>query len=105
MADEVNAPDVIPGMVAVEHTGPDIPGEAKGMIKNVFPIDARELIDGGNYKLYENGAAEASRLNAGSLRAKPAKAAAKVEEAAPAEAPAPATTPAPASLTAPAVKK
>lgn len=63
-------PEVIPGMVAVEYTGADNKdtGETKGFVKNVFPIDAKELIATGNYKLVDNGAVEAARLAATPLR-------------------------------------
>jgi len=63
-------PEVIPGMVAVEYTGQDNKesGETKGMVKNVFPIDAKELIATGKYKLVDNGAVEAARLAATPLR-------------------------------------
>src|ERR1043166_8870159 len=63
-------PEVIPGMVAVEYTGADNKdtGETKGFVKNVFPIDAKELIATGNYKLVDNGAVEAARLSATPLR-------------------------------------
>lgn len=63
-------PEVIPGMVAVEYVGSDNKesGETKGMTKNVFPIDAKELIATGKYKLVDNGAVEAARLAATPLR-------------------------------------
>lgn len=63
-------PEVIPGMVAVEYVGSDNKesGEMKGMTKNVFPIDAKELIATGKYKLVDNGAVEAARLSATPLR-------------------------------------
>jgi hypothetical protein len=63
-------PEVIPGMVAVEYVGADNKesNEHKGMTKNVFPIDAKELIATGKYKLVDNGAVEAARLAATPLR-------------------------------------
>jgi hypothetical protein len=63
-------PEVIPGMVAVQYTGADNKdtGERAGMAKNVFPIDAKDLIATGNYKLVDNGAVEAARLNANPMR-------------------------------------
>lgn len=63
-------PEVIPGMVAVQYVGSDNKesGEHKGMTKNVFPIDAKELIGTGKYKLVDNGAVEAARLSATPLR-------------------------------------
>jgi hypothetical protein len=64
-------PEVIPGLVQVERTGGDDKntGEKKGARKNVFPIDAKELLMTGDYKLVENGAVEAARMNANPLRA------------------------------------
>ncbi len=63
-------PEVIPGMVAVQYAGQDNKdsGEKAGMVKNVFPVDAKEMIASGQYKLVDNGAVEAARINATSLR-------------------------------------
>ncbi len=63
-------PEIIPGMVAVEFTGSDNKetGERNGAMKNVFPIDAKELVATGKYKLVDNGAVEAARINANPMR-------------------------------------
>lgn len=63
-------PEVIPGMVAVQYVGADDKesSEKKGSVKNVFPIDAKDLVATGNYKLVDNGSVEAARLNANPLR-------------------------------------
>ena len=64
-------PEVIPGMVAVQYVGADDKdsGEKKGSVNNVFPIDAKDLVATGSYKLVDNGSVEAARLNANPLRA------------------------------------
>jgi hypothetical protein len=64
-------PEVIPGLVQVQRVAADSKetGEKKGAVKNVFPIDAKDLIFSGEYKLVENGAVEAARINANPLRA------------------------------------
>lgn len=64
-------PEVIPGLVQIERTAADDKntGEKKGAVKNVFPIDAKELLASGDYRLVENGAVEAARMNANPLRA------------------------------------
>lgn len=57
-------PTVIPGMVGLEN-------KKTGKVTNHFPVDAREImaISSGEYKLVDNGAVEAARLNANPLRA------------------------------------
>lgn len=63
-------PEVIPGLVQVKRTAADNKdtGEKKGAVKNVYPIDAKELIGTGEYELVENGAVEAARMNANPIR-------------------------------------
>jgi hypothetical protein len=62
-------PEIVPGLVAVEYVGPERKGgPQKGSVKNVYPIDAKELLMSREYKLVENGAVEAARLNANPLR-------------------------------------
>lgn len=63
-------PEVIPGMVAVKYVGATNKdtGEKNGSVKNVFPVDAKEMLATGEYKLVDNGAVEAARINAGPLR-------------------------------------
>lgn len=51
---------MVPGMITVE--------DKDGNRKNVFPIDAKEMILAGSVKLVENGAIEASRMAATPLR-------------------------------------
>ena len=51
---------MVPGLVTVE--------DKKGNRKNVFPIDAKELIASGEVTLVENGAIEAARMAATPLR-------------------------------------
>lgn len=91
----LNPPDVLPGMVTLQYVGPDSPesGEKKDHYINVFPVDARELVGTGKYKLVDNGAAEVARLNSAPLRSRPTATASTVT---PAPAPAPAAEPAPA---------
>jgi len=63
-------PEVIPGYVTIKYVGSDDKdsGEKKGFVKNVFPVDAREMIATGKYELVDNGAVEAARLNANPLQ-------------------------------------
>lgn len=51
---------MVPGLVTVE--------DSKGNQRNVFPIDAKEMISSGDYELVENGAVEAARMAATPLR-------------------------------------
>ncbi len=51
---------MVPGLVTVE--------DSKGKRQNLYPIDAKELLAGGEYKLVENGAVEAARMAATPLR-------------------------------------
>lgn len=51
---------MVPGLITIE--------DSKGRRQNVYPIDAVELIRGGDYKLVENGAIEAARMAATPLR-------------------------------------
>lgn len=64
-------PEVIPGLVQIRRTAADDKntGEKKGSVKNVFPIDAKELLSTREYELVENGSVEAARINANPLRA------------------------------------
>ena len=52
---------MIPGLVTVRE-------KASGKEKNVYPVDAKELIYSGDYELVENGAIEAARMAATPLR-------------------------------------
>lgn len=63
-------PEVIPGLVQIRRTAGDDKntGEKKGAVKNVFPIDAMDLLKSGEFELVENGAVEAARMNANPLR-------------------------------------
>lgn len=67
-------PEVVPGLVQIRRKGGDLKNadgvvtERKGATKNVFPIDAKELLSSGDYELVENGAVEAARINANPLR-------------------------------------
>ena len=51
---------MVPGLVTVE--------DKDGNRKNVYPIDAKDLIYSGEYTLVENGAIEAARMAATPLR-------------------------------------
>lgn len=51
---------MVPGLITIE--------DSKGNRQNVYPIDAKELIAQGKYKLVENGAIEAARMAATPLR-------------------------------------
>jgi hypothetical protein len=51
---------MVPGLVTVE--------DKKGKQENVFPIDAKERLASGDYKLVDNGAIEAARMAATPLR-------------------------------------
>lgn len=51
---------MVPGLITIE--------DSKGRRQNVFPIDAVDLLRGGDYKLVENGAIEAARMAATPLR-------------------------------------
>jgi hypothetical protein len=51
---------MVPGLVTIE--------DSKGNRKNVFPIDAKEIIANGDATLVENGAIEAARMAATPLR-------------------------------------
>jgi hypothetical protein len=51
---------MVPGLVTIE--------DKKGKRQNVYPVDAKELINSGDFKLVENGAIEAARLAATPLR-------------------------------------
>lgn len=74
-------PEIIPGLVAVKYVGPDKDGNPKkGTVKNVYPIDAKEMLMSREYELVENGAVEAARLNANPLRKIPTDAALIVTE-------------------------
>lgn len=66
---EALIPEIVPGLVAVEFVGKEVEGgPKKGAVKNVFPIDAKEMLMSREYKLVENGSVEAARLNANPLR-------------------------------------
>jgi hypothetical protein len=51
---------MVPGLVTIE--------DGEGNRKNVYPIDAKELLASGEFTLVENGAIEASRMAATPLR-------------------------------------
>lgn len=51
---------MVPGLVTIK--------DKKGKTQNVWPIDAKELIAGGEYTLVDNGSAEAARMNVNPLR-------------------------------------
>jgi hypothetical protein len=51
---------MVPGLVTIE--------DEKGRRQNVYPVDAKELINSGEYTLVENGAVEAARIAATPLR-------------------------------------
>lgn len=87
-------PDILPGMITLQYVGEDSPesGEKKDHYVNVFPVDAKELVGTGRYKLVDNGAAEAARLNSAPLRTRTTATTttvAKAAEPAPEPAPAP----------------
>lgn len=100
----MHPPAVIPGMVVLQYIGEDSAesGEKHNHYVNVFPVDARELVNTGKYVLVDNGAAEASRLNSTPLRAKPAAKPAPKAEPAPAPAEAKVEAPAETKPAAPA---
>lgn len=51
---------MVPGLVTIE--------DKDGKRQNVYPVDAKELIQSGEYTLVENGAVEAARMAATPLR-------------------------------------
>lgn len=51
---------MVPGLVTIK--------DKKGNMQNVYPVDAKELINSGEYELVENGAIEAARMAATPLR-------------------------------------
>lgn len=51
---------MVPGLVTIE--------DKDGKQKNVYPVDAKELINSGDYTLVENGSVEAARIAATPLR-------------------------------------
>jgi hypothetical protein len=59
---------MVPGLVTVECTKSSEGGPKKGDRQNIYPVDAKERINQGDWKLVENGAVEASRLAATPLR-------------------------------------
>lgn len=60
MAETLLPTSLVPGLVTVE--------DQKGNQRNVYPIDAKDLIASGEFKLVDNGSAEAARLNINPLR-------------------------------------
>lgn len=59
MAETLLPTAMVPGLVTVK--------DKNGKQRNVYPIDAKELIRSGEYKLVDNGAVQAGRLNANPL--------------------------------------
>ena len=51
---------MVPGLVTIV--------DSKGKTQNVYPIDAKELIVSGEYKLVDNGAVEAARMSSTPLK-------------------------------------
>lgn len=60
MAETLLPPAMVPGLVTIKNK--------KGEMRNVYPIDAKELVYTGDWELVENGAVEAARLNANPIR-------------------------------------
>lgn len=63
-------PEIVPGMVAVRYVG-KATGDGhpnKGETKNVFPIDAKDLVGSGEWQIVDNGSVEMARINANPLR-------------------------------------
>lgn len=60
MAETLLPTAMVPGLVTVK--------DKEGRLQNVWPIDAKELINSGDFELVENGAIEAARMTANPLR-------------------------------------
>lgn len=60
MAEQMIPSGMVPGLITVK--------KKDGTMQNLWPIDAKELLASGDAELVENGAVEASRINANPLR-------------------------------------
>lgn len=66
-------PTIIPGMVSVSYVGKDDDQKKNPANQNkvVFPIDAKELVATGDWKVNNDGAVQAARLNVNPLSGQP----------------------------------